>query len=171
MKDKSSTKKQYFEAERVFVHYGTKYLINWTQKELVRYREEPVVIPNGNYGFLVGKFKVTGLNKHSWKVEQLDGKHINTFTSKQNALLFCLLEVSKKYSAANELLLLDIKLGNLENDMYNYKHIISDSKDKFKSNTVLHRLLDAKSQFRTYTMFLKKTLNSAKYMNFGNYTL
>ena len=77
----------------------------------------------------------------------------------------------KKYSAANELLLLDIKLGNLENDMYNYKHIISHSKDKFKSNTVLHRLLDAKSQFRTYTMFLKKTLNSAKYMNFGNYTL
>lgn len=168
MKEKSFSKKQLTETENIFVNFGTKYLLNWTKKELNKYKEEPVVIPIGEYGFLVGKYKVFGLAKNCWKVETLDGNYVNSFVTKKNALLYCLLEVSKKHSLANEILFLDIKLGNLENDILSYNNILIKSKDKLKTNAILHRLIDAKSRYRSYSIFLKKTLNSAKYLNFGN---
>ena len=168
MKGNSLTKKQFNEAKTVFAEFGTKYLINWTKKELKHYRTQPVVIPHGNHGFFIGSYKVTGITKECWAVEQLDYRHIHDFISKQSAILFCLLKVTNRQQMANELLLIDNKLGNLDNDIAQYQHTLQTSKDKLKLGVVLNRYIDAKLQRRAYLNILKKTLNSAKYLNFGN---
>jgi len=168
MKGKLHTKKEFENAEQVFTNFGTKYLIDWTQQELKKFRTEPVVIPAGNYGFLVGTYKIIGQSNDCWRVEQLDNTWIHSFISKQNAILFCLLEITNKQKMANELLQLDHKLGNLLNDVKIYKHILDKSKDKQKNAIILSRYTDAKAQCKINYEFLKKTLNSAKYLKFGN---
>lgn len=155
-------------AQDIFADIGTAYLKTWTTKELKKFRNEPVVIPYGNHGFLIGSFKIIGESKNCWKIEQIDGKHLYYFTSKQTAIIYCLCEITKKYKAANELLLIDDKIGKLNNDIIAYQHTLAKCKDKVKIGIVLNRYIEAKIQRRTYQNILKKTLISAKYMNFGN---
>lgn len=164
----TTEKKSSFElAQKVFVNEGTKYLKNWTLKELKKYRTEPVVIPTGSYGFLVGHFSVTGINKTCWEVAQIDNKLVHNFFDKKTAILYCLYETTKRYDKANELILLDGKIGRLNNSIKHYQRILDRSKDKHRKLAVLNRYVDAKFLLREYSDILKKTLNSAKYLNFG----
>lgn len=168
MKDKLLTKQELKKAEEIFSSFGTKFILNWTQAELKKYRSKPVVIPAGNYGFFVGNFIIKGETKDSWKVEQFDNKLIHRFMSKQNAILYCLLDTTQRYNLANELLQLDEKLGNLHNNIVLYEQNMRRTKDKLKHAVLLSRYVDVKTQYKFYNKFLKKTLNSAKYLKFGN---
>ncbi len=163
-------KSEFVKAQQVFVDFSTKYIKNWTRQELKKYINQPVVIPHGNYGFFVGRFIITGQDKHCWTVEQLDGRHVHDFISKSNAILYCLQAMRNK-KEHKEILELDRQLGKLNNDIAFYKYTIQSNKNKFKSTIALNRYIDAVLQRRSVMNILKKTLISAKYLNFGKQPL
>lgn len=166
---KSTTDKklEFSQAQELFATISTKYIKEWTNKQLKNYINEPVVIPVGSYGFLVGPYRIQGKHSACWSVEQQDGKLLHEFISKSNAIIYCL-QSMKSYSAAAELLELDRQLGRLDRDIEFYKHTIKNTKNDFKSVTALNRYNDAKMQRRAVYNILKKTLISAKYLKFGN---
>lgn len=159
--------KELEKAQRIFADAGSQYLKQWTKKELSKFRTQPVVIPYGKYGFFVGNFIITGLSRDCWQVSWLDNKHVHDFVSKQSAILYCLYEVSSKFVKADEIRILDEKIGRLTNDMLCYESTLKSS-DNFKKTVLLNRYIDAKMQRDSAAKNLKKTLNSAKYLNFGN---
>jgi hypothetical protein len=56
----------------------------------------------------------------------------------------------------------------LDKDIEFYKYTIKNTKNEFKVEIALNRYSDAKMQRRSVYNILKKTLNSAKYLKFGN---
>lgn len=169
-KSTTGKKSDFIKAQDAFVDFSTKYLKDWTKQELKKYLNEPVVIPVGDYGFLVGPYRINGQSSSCWRVEQQDGTILHDFVSKSNAILYCI-KLMKNYAAAAELLELDRKLGKLDNDMAFYKHTIDYTKNGFKNTIALNRYMDAKLQRRAVLNILKKTLISAKYLNFGKQPL
>jgi hypothetical protein len=173
---KFTTKRKFeFEqAQDAFATFGTRYIKNWTQQELKKYRSEPVVIPVGDYGFFIGPYIVEGIHKECWHVRQVDDRNVGDFINKSAAILYCLYSTVHKYSLANELLDLDSKLGRLHANIKNYEFSLAKAEkrnDLTKSTIMLNRYIDAKMQHRTYNNILKKTINSAKYLNFGKQPL
>jgi hypothetical protein len=170
--EKSTTKRkfEFVEAQKTFVDFGTEYLKNWTSKELKKFVNKPVVIPVGKYGFFVGRYRIQGLEKNCWTVEQLDGRHIHNFVTKSNAILYCLKSMQNR-SDFGYILELDRQLGKLDNDIAFYKNTISSTKNTFKNTVALNRYVDATLQRRAVLNILKKTLISAKYFNFGKLPL
>lgn len=174
MKKAKSTTKRKSElelAQNIFADYGTKYIKNWTEQELKQFRTQPVVIPVGDHGFFVGQFRINGVHSTCWTVEKFNGEHVHDFTSKSSAIIYCITEVRQKYEAAQTLLDLDTKLGRLDLDITQYEYTLSKTQDLVKSTVVLNRCIDAKIQRRQILNNLKKTLNSAKYLNFGKQPL
>jgi len=167
--DKSTIgkKSDFIAATQTFVNFSTEYLKKWTNKQLKTYVDQPVVIPVGDYGFLIGRYKIKGKSKDCWTAEQIDGKHIHDFVTKTNAIIYCIKEMQNK-SDASELLELDRQLGKLNNDIFFYQNSIKKSKNEVKNIIALNRCIDAKLQRQNVLNILKKTLNSAKYLNFGN---
>lgn len=170
--EKSTTgkKSDFRRAQKIFVNFSTQYIKNWTSKELKKYVTEPVVIPVGNYGFFVGPYSITGKSTNCWEVQQLDGQHIHNFVTASNAILYCLKSMKNKEDS-KDLLELDRKLGNLENDIAFYKFTIKNTKNKLKNSIALNRYIDATLQRRYVLNILRKTLISAKYLNFGKQPL
>jgi hypothetical protein len=166
-KSTTNRKNELIQAQQAFAIVGTKYIKEWTDKQLKNYKNEPVVIPIGNCGFLVGPYRITNIHSTCWRVEQHHGQCIHDFVSKSNAVLYCLKSMTN-YSAATELLELDRQLGKLERDIDFYEHTIKITKNTFKIETALNRCADAKMQRRSVYNILKKTLISAKYLKFGN---
>ena len=166
---KSTTNKklEFSQAQELFATVSTQYIKEWTDKQLKNYVNEPVVIPVGSYGFLVGPYRVQRKNSTCWRVEQQDGRLLHEFVSKSNAILYCIKSM-KNLAAAAELLELDRQLGKLDRDIQFYEHTIKTTKNEFKIETALNRSADAKMQRRTVSNILKKTLISAKYLKFGN---
>jgi len=166
---KSTTNKkfEFSQAQELFATVSTKYIKEWTDKQLKNYVNEPVVIPVGNYGFLVGPYRIEGKHASCWAVEQQDGKLVHNFVSKSNAILYCL-KAMKNYSTAAELLELDRQLGKLDRDIDFYQHTIKHAKNEFKVETAQNRCADARMQRRSVYIILKKTLILAKYIKFGN---
>ncbi len=163
----TNKKNELDQAQELFATVGTKYIKEWTDKQLKTYINEPVVIPVGSYGFLIGPYRIQGKNSTCWRVEQQDGRVLHDFVSKTNAILYCIKSM-KNYSAARELLELDRQLGKLDRDIEFYQHTIKNAKNDFKIETALNRCADAKMQRRSVSNILKKTLISAKYLKFGN---
>lgn len=156
-------------AQDIITDLGVTYLKKWTETELKLYRTTPIVIPTGDYGFLVGTYRITGINSHCWQVNQIDGKFIHNFMSKTNAVLYCIFIMKSKYIMAQDLLNLDRKIGNLEADIASYGYFLGKkTKDDFKYTVMLNRYVDAKMKKKALNNILKKTVNAAKYMNFGN---
>lgn len=169
--EKSSTKKEFKKAQDTFADIGAQYLKDWTQKQLKQYQNAPVIIPVGTHGFFIGYYRVTGIHQHCWKVEQQDGRFIHEFTSKLAAFIYCVNNIKHRFAEAQKLLDLDAKIGRLDLDIANYEYTIAQKQDAFKVGVVLNRCIDAKMQRRALMNILKKSLNSAKYLNFGNQPL
>jgi hypothetical protein len=163
----TNQKNELDQAQQLFATVGTKYIKEWTDKQLKTYINEPVVIPVGSYGFLIGPYRIQGKNSTCWRVEQQDGRVLHDFVSKTNAILYCI-KLMKNYAAAAELLELDRQLGRLDRDIEFYQYTIKNTKNDFKIETALNRCTDAKMQRRAVLNILKKTLISAKYLKFGN---
>lgn len=171
MKTAKSTTRKKTEIElarNIIADLGTQYLKNWTENELKKYKTTPVVIPIGTHGFLIGRLKITGIHARCWEVVQFDGKIMHHFVSKINAIVYCVNIVKQQYMAAQNLLDLDTKIGQLDLDILQYEHILSKTKDAFKSSVMLNRCINAKIERTALYNILKKTLNTAKYLNFGN---
>jgi hypothetical protein len=166
-KSTTNKKNDLIKAQQVFATVGTKYIKEWTEQQLKKYVNEPVVIPIGDHGFLIGPYRVQRKASNCWTVTQKDDKVLHNFTSKSNAVLFCLKSMTN-FNAANELLELDRQLGKLDRDIEFYQHTIKHTKNAFKIETALNRCTDARMQRRSVLNILKKTLISAKYLKFGN---
>ena len=169
---KSTTKRkfEFVKAQKTFVDFGTEYLKNWTDKELKKFVNEPVVIPVGKYGFFVGRYRIRRHATNCWTVEQIDGRHIHDFVTKSNAIIYCLKSMQNK-ADFRDILELDRQLGKLDNDIAFYKNTIECTKNTFKNTVALNRYIDATLQRRAVLNILKKTLISAKYLNFGKLPL
>jgi len=170
--EKSTTKRKFDfqDAQDAFVNFGIQYIKHWTDKQLKTYITKPVVIPIGDYGFLVGPYVITGKSKHCWSTKQQDGRFIHDFVSKTNAIIYCIRAMKNK-ADANDILELDRQLGKLDNDIVFYQNTLNCSKNQFKNEITLNRYIDAKLQRRNVLNILKKTLISAKYVNFGKQPL
>jgi hypothetical protein len=167
--EKSTTgkKTEFVRAQYTFADFSIKYIKSWTKQELKKYINEPVVIPVGNYGFFVGRYRIIGKAKNCWTVLQLDGQHIHDFVAKSHAIIYCLKSIKNK-SDYKDVLELDRQLGKLDNDIAFYQHTINTTKNTFKNTIALNRYIDATLQRRAVLNLLKKTLISAKYLKFGN---
>jgi hypothetical protein len=158
-------------ARDLFTDLGLQYLKHWTQQELAKYRTEPVVIPVGDYRFFIGPYQITGKHQHCWTVTQFDDRQIHDFVDKTTAILYCMYATRRNYTQANNLLDLDYKVGRLDLDIKHYEWTLKASskrKDMLKYDIVLNRCINAKMQRRELIDILKKTLISAKYLNFRN---
>jgi len=164
-------KADFLKAQEEFSDFGIQQIKKWTNKELKKYRTEPVVIPYNDYGFFVGRFIVQGIEKNCWDVTQFDGTLVGQFLDKKTAILYSLFLMTNRYSRAEQLLDTDTKLARFKQDLQFYEKSIEGAKkrgDKVKLNILLNRYIDTKMKCRTYSNILKKSLNSAKYINFGN---
>jgi len=168
---KSHTKKEFKQAQNTFADVGTQYIKDWTQKQLTQYKNTPVIIPVGDHGLFVGNYRVTGLDKDRWKVEQQDGRYIHEFTSRLAAVVYCVNSIKQRHIEAQKLLDLDAKIGRLDVNIVQYEYTLANQQDSVKRGVVLNRCIDAKMQRRALINILKKSLNSAKYLNFGNQPL
>ena len=166
-KSTTNRKLEFSQAQELFATASTKYIKEWTDKQLKTYVNEPVVIPVGSYGFLVGPYRIQGKTSTCWRVEQQDGRVLHDFVSKSYAILYCV-QLMKNYPAATELLELDRQLGRLDRDIEFYQYTIKNAKNDFRVETALNRCTDARMQRRAVLNILKKTLISAKYLKFGN---
>ena len=166
-KSTTNKKSEFSQAQELFAAVSTKYIKEWTDKQLKNFVNEPVVIPVGSYGFLVGPYRVQGTSNTCWRVEQSDGRLLHEFVSKSNAILYCIKSMTN-LAAAAELLELDRQLGKLDRDIQFYEYTIKNAKNEFKIETALNRCADARMQRRSVSNILKKTLISAKYLKFGN---
>jgi hypothetical protein len=174
MKTEKSTIKRKLElTQDIITDLGIHYLKKWTDTELKKYITQPVIIPQGTHGFLLGTYKITGIHSSCWRVELSDNKVIHHFTSKHSAFMYCINVMKNKHSAAQSLLTLDAKLGNLETDIAYYENFLhkGKQKDAFKYTVVLNRCIDAKMKRKALIEILKKTLNTAKYLNIGKQPL
>lgn len=164
-------KSELLQAQNVFSDISIQNIKQWTKKELLKYRNKPVVIPCGDYGFFVGKFIVQGIQSDCWEIRQFDDRLIGQFIDKKTAILYSLLLMTNRYEQAEEILEADTKLARSKQDLIFYQNSINQAKkrgDKTKLLILLNRYIDTKLKCRTYSNYLKKTLNSAKYLNFGN---
>jgi len=168
---KSHTKKEFKQAQNTFADVGTQYIKDWTQKQLTQYKNTPVIIPVGDHGLFVGNYRVTGLDKDRWQVQQQDGRYIHEFTSRLAAVVYCVNSIKQRHTEAQKLLDLDAKIGRLEVNIVQYEYTLANQQDSVKRGVVLNRCIDAKMQRRALINILKKSLNSAKYLNFGNQPL
>lgn len=166
----SGKKSNFKHVQNEFVNLSVTFIKDWTHKELKKFRTQPVVIPVGDYGFFIGPYNVQGISPDCWEVKQFDDTKIGDFINKKAAIIFCVYSTLKKYNKANEILNLDLTLGRIDKNLQYYEKTLKNAKIKrndLKYSIWLNRYIDAKMQRRTYENILKKTINSAKYMNFG----
>jgi hypothetical protein len=176
MKLSISEKKHRLEhAQKTFSQFGVMYIAQWTKKELKNFTDKPIVIPNGNHGFFIGMYKVSRIHETCWQVTcSYDDRLVLSFMNKTAAVLYCLLNVTKKYSLANDLLQADSNLGRVDMDLQIYKKSLKYarySNDKVRLEVIRNRIGNAKMQYDSYSKILEKTINLAKYVNLGNTTL
>lgn len=175
-KDISRTKKEsrLNKTRNFFVNFGINYIKNWTKQELEQFKTQPVIIPCGTHGFLIGKYTINKIHDSCWRVTEFDDEHYKDFCVKQSAVVYCYYLIVGRYKQAAELLDTNIKLGREESNILFFKRSIKKSnqkKDHKKSEIMLNRYIDSKLKRDTYMKLLKKTLSRAKYINFGNQTI
>jgi len=168
-KEKFTTRKKFKEVRQVFSEFGIKYITEWTEKQLQNYKNQPVIIPRGNYGFLLGTYEINGIHSACWRVKvQNEDNIIHDFQSKLAAIIYCYYLINNKLLPAYELAELDGKLGRLDLDILYFKNSLKNCKDTFKWNIINDRYYQSIRRKNQLSEILKKTLKSAKYLNFGN---
>jgi|AntAceMinimDraft_11_1070367.scaffolds.fasta_scaffold00858_9 hypothetical protein len=169
-KARLSTKQEKALLTDIVLNMGVAYIKRFTNKELNKFKNKPVVIPVGNYRFFIGPYEVKGIHKDCWEVTR-DGQYIHNFLSKLNAMLYCIGCTRDQYQQSCEIKKWDSRLGNLTTDLVYYaRHIkIEQGRgDIDKKEMFTNRYIDAKLQQEHAIINLQKTINSAKYNNFRN---
>ena len=168
-KARLSTKQEKALAD-VVLNLGVAYIKRFTNNELNKFKNKPVVIPLGDYRFFVGPYEIKGIHKDCWEVTR-DRQLVHCFLSRLNAILYCLSCIKDLYTQSRNILEYDTKLGNLNSDLQHYTkniRVAQDRKDSERKEILLNRYIDAKLRQKKAVANLRKTINSAKYINFGN---
>jgi hypothetical protein len=170
MKKARSSTKQEKELRDIVLNLGVAYIKRFTNNQLNKFIDKPVVIPVGNYRFFVGPYVVNGVHKQCWEVSK-DGDVVHCFLSRLNAILYCLTCVKNRYWQSRDILEWDNKLGHLNLDLEYYTRSIKSAQnanDRERKEIMLNRYIDAKQRQKQAIDKLNKTIKSAKYINFGN---
>lgn len=148
----------------------TKYLKNWTTKEIKRLALQenvPVFLPIGNHGYFIGKFKLNVLEANCYEVLDHNDELINRFCRKLSAMFYCVARQANKSAIADKILEIDSIVGKLESDKKFYEASRLKNrkkKDYFKVDLLAARSLDTELRLQEATQELEKTINIAKYL-------
>ena len=148
----------------------TRYLKEWTDRELqnlVINEKLPVCLPLGNRGFLIGRYRMYPVGKHTWRVLDNNQEFVHDFSRKLSAVFYCLTTQLNKLNLAREILTADTAVGKLELDQDYYMYSIKNytkKQDFFRVDLAKLRYIQAQHQLRFANQELEKTINTAKYL-------
>ena len=148
----------------------TRYLKEWTDRELqnlVINEKLPVCLPLGNRGFLIGRYRMYPVGKHTWRVLDNNHEFVHDFSRKLSAVFYCLTTQLNKLNLAREILTADTAVGKLEVDQDYYMYSIKNytkKQDFFRVDLAKLRYIQAEHDLRFANQELEKTINTAKYL-------
>ena len=148
----------------------TEYLKAWTDRELqdlVLNQKIPVCLPIGDHGFLIGRYRMSPIGKHTWRVLDNNQEFVHDFSRKLSAVFYCLTTQLNKLNLAREILTADTAVGKLELDQDYYMYSIKNytkKQDFFRVDLAKLRYIQAEHQLRFANQELEKTINIAKYL-------
>ena len=165
---KSRTKRKTIEVDDVkaLANAASTYIKHWAKEQAKQIANTDLVIIPANWGFQVARYSVKEANG-CWSVYNKYDELVNSFTSKQSAITWCLLEQSKMYSKSERLLSQDIKLGKLLQDHINYtrnRQRAIKKQDMFTVDVLDARIAETLVHLDYAKIDLEKTLISAKYL-------
>jgi hypothetical protein len=139
----------------------------WKQLNLIKYNNKtPLCIPMTTNSWLVGHYKIIKKKKKGFQLYQTN-KLVYTFTNKQAAFLFAIVDKLKYYELSRKILTSDqsyaraieeVKLLCLKSLHY------QNNKNVFKKALIDAKLTDAKQKYNFAKKELEKNLFQAKYV-------
>lgn len=145
---------------------ASQYVRQWTRVEAQKLTMQiPCILPTKS-GFQVGKYSVKK-NCDTWTIHNCFDELVETFTSKQSAVTYCILYQVNRFTLAQQLLGQDIKLNKLTQDQFNYVHRKTRAvaaHDTFTIDVIESRIAETHSLMLLARVDLEKTLNKAKYL-------
>lgn len=148
----------------------TQFLKAWTDRELqdlVLNQKIPVCLPIGDRGFLIGRYRMYPVGKHTWRVLDNNHEFVHDFSRKLSAVFYCLTTQLNKLNLAREILTADTAVGKLELDQDYYMYSIKNytkKQDFFRVDLAKLRYIQAEHELRFANQELEKTINTAKYL-------
>jgi len=148
----------------------TEYLKEWTDRELqdlVLNQKIPVCLPIGDHGFLIGRYRMYPVGKHTWRVLDNNQELVHDFSRKLSAVFYCLTTQLNKLNLARSILTADTAVGKLELDQDYYMYSIKNyakKQDFFRVDLAKLRYIQAEHELRFANQELEKTINTAKYL-------
>lgn len=148
----------------------TEYLKEWTDRELqdlVLNQKIPVCLPIGDRGFLIGRYRMYPIGKHTWRVLDNNQEFVHDFSRKLSAVFYCLTTQLNKLNLAREILTADTAVGKLELDQDYYMYSIKNytkKQDFFRVDLAKLRYIQAEHDLGFANQELEKTINTAKYL-------
>jgi hypothetical protein len=148
----------------------TEYLKEWTDRELqdlVLNQKIPVCLPIGDRGFLIGRYRMYPVGKHTWRVLDNNQELVHDFSRKLSAVFYCLTTQLNKLNLARSILTADTAVGKLELDQDYYMYSIKNyakKQDFFRVDLAKLRYIQAEHELRFANQELEKTINTAKYL-------
>ena len=143
-----------------------KYVQNWTRTEAQKMiRDELVILPT-KWGLQVGKYAVKNAG-FMWHVYNIFEELVESFTCKQSAVTYCILEQTNRFNMAQELQRQDTRISKLEQDQTNYvrrRAAALKDKDSITVDMLEARLSESDSLLNLAREDLEKTLIKAKYL-------
>jgi hypothetical protein len=148
----------------------TEYLKAWTDRELqhlVQDEKIPVCLPIGDRGFLIGRYQMHSMGKHTWRVLDNNQEFVHDFSRKLSAVFYCLTTQLNKLNLARSILTADTAVGKLELDQDYYMYSIKNytkKQDFFRVDLAKLRYIQAEHELVFANQELEKTINTAKYL-------
>ena len=148
----------------------TEYLKEWTDRELqdlVLNQKIPVCLPIGDRGFLIGRYRMYPVGKHTWRVLDNNQEFVHDFSRKLSAVFYCLTTQLNKLNLARSILTADTAVGKLELDQDYYMYSIKNyakKQDFFRVDLAKLRYIQAQHELVFANQELEKTINTAKYL-------
>lgn len=142
------------------------YVQNWSKAAAQKMIKEELIILPTAWGLQVGKYAV----KHVgvlWKVYNAFDEIIETFSCKQSAVAYCILDQTNRLNMARELRRQDTKISKLMQDQINYSNTLAiavRNTDKLTMDVITARMSESESLLTLARGDLDKTLQKAKYL-------
>jgi len=156
------------ELGKTLVNLAVREIKGWAKKELnyLRYAlNVPVVIPVNDQHFVIDEYTIFIKDDHNHIVKK-EGKLIHNFINKKAAIIYIVLEKTRNYFIAYELIERDKIAGKMYNELMLYTSKLTNRKpyDTFQKELWISRYLESKAQYSQAKRELEKSISNAKYM-------
>jgi hypothetical protein len=151
---------------QAIVALAQQYVKHWTKTEAQNLAKGELVILPNSWGLQVGKHAVKNISA-MWHVYNVFGELVESFTCKQSAVTYSILDQTCRYNMARELRQQDTWISKLEQDQTNYirrrARALRDN-DGLTADMLEARITESNSLLALARLDLEKTLNKAKYL-------